>query len=51
MREKILQMLSENSVEIKNLDKIIEELELFFTNSNLDDGQRLKLLQIISKLN
>lgn len=51
MREKILQMLSENSVEIKNLDKIIEELELFFTNSNLDDSQRLKLLQIISKLN
>jgi|688.fasta_scaffold244159_3 hypothetical protein len=51
MKEKIFQMLSENSIEIKNLDKIIVELELFFSNSNLDDVQRLKLLQIISKLN
>lgn len=51
MKEKIFQTLSENSIEIKNLDKIIVELELFFSNSNLDDVQRLKLLQIISKLN
>jgi hypothetical protein len=51
MKEKIFQMLSENSIEIKNLDKIIVELELFFSNSNLDDIQRLKLLKIISKLN
>ena len=50
MKEKILQMLSENSIEIKNLDKIITELELFFTNSNLDDNQRVTLLKIISKL-
>jgi hypothetical protein len=51
MKEKILHMLSDNSIEIKNLDKIIVDLELFFSNSNLEDKQRIKLLQIISKLN
>jgi len=51
MKEKILEMLNKNSIEIKNLDKIIEELELFFINSNLSNDERIKLLKIISKLN
>lgn len=51
MREKILQTLISNSIEIKNLDRIISELELFFVNSNLDENNRIKLLKIISKLN
>ena len=51
MKEKILEILKQNSIEIKNLDKIIEELELFFINSNLSNDERIKLLKIISKLN
>ena len=51
MKEKILNMLSQNSIEINNLDKIILELEIFLANTNLSNEERLKLLKIISKLN
>ena len=51
MKEKILNMLSQNSIEIKNLDKIIFELEIFLANTNLSNEEQLKLLKIISKLN
>jgi hypothetical protein len=51
MDEKILKILNQNFIEIKNFDKISLDLELFFSNSNLDESQIIKLLKIISKLN
>ena len=50
MKEKILKILQENSIEIKNLDNILFDLEIFFANCDLTEAQRISALKIMSKI-
>lgn len=51
MEKKITDILIQNSIEIKDLNNIFNDLEIFFANTNLTEQEKIKLLKIISKIN